>query len=179
MAAANGSSSSWRGREGEGVRRWRSGCFWILGIQHPLWKWSRKHQQSKPKARVRITPCVCVCVCVCVLVDQSCLILCDPMDCSPPGSSVHGILQARILEWVAIPFSRGSFQPRDWTCVFCIGRRILCCLSHHGSPELFLSIPKLWVWGALCMHKNTYRSALTWWLCFTICWIRHYIATES
>ena len=41
---------------------------------------------------------VCVCVCVCVLVTQSCLTLCDPVDCSPPGSSVHGILQARILE---------------------------------------------------------------------------------
>ena len=50
---------------------------------------------------------VCVCVCVCVLVAQSCLTLCDPMDYSPPGSSVHGILQARILEWIAIPFSRG------------------------------------------------------------------------
>ena len=45
----------------------------------------------------------------CVLVAQSCLILCDPMDYSPPGSSVHGILQAGILEWVAILFSRGSF----------------------------------------------------------------------
>ena len=43
----------------------------------------------------------------CVLVTQSCLTLCDPMDCSLPGSSVHGILQARILEWVAILFSRG------------------------------------------------------------------------
>ena len=42
-------------------------------------------------------------------VTQSCLTLCDPMDCSPPGSAVHGILQARILEWVAISFSRGSF----------------------------------------------------------------------
>ena len=52
--------------------------------------------------------CVCVCVCVCL-----CPTLCKPMDCSPPGSSVHGILQARILEWVAIPFSRGSSQPRD------------------------------------------------------------------
>jgi len=41
--------------------------------------------------------------------------LCDPMDKSPPGSSVLGILQARILEWVAMPFSRGSFQPRDQT----------------------------------------------------------------
>ncbi|XP_059733212.1 zinc finger protein 677 isoform X2 [Bos taurus] len=48
-----------------------------------------------------------------VLVAQSCLILCDPMDHSPPGSSVHGIFQARILEWIAIPFSRRSSQPRD------------------------------------------------------------------
>ena len=47
---------------------------------------------------------VCVCVCVCMRVcDQSCLTLCGPMDCSLPGSSVHGIFQARILEWVAIP----------------------------------------------------------------------------
>ena len=44
--------------------------------------------------------------------------LCDPMDCSPPGSSVHGILQERILEWVAIPFSRGSSRPRDRTPVY-------------------------------------------------------------
>ena len=50
-------------------------------------------------------------VCVCVLVAQSCLTLCDPVDCSPPGSSVHGILPARILEWVAIPFSRGFSNP--------------------------------------------------------------------
>ena len=46
-----------------------------------------------------------------MLIAQLCLILCDPMDWSPPGSSVHGILQARILEWVAIPFSRGSPNP--------------------------------------------------------------------
>ena len=52
-----------------------------------------------------------------VLVAQSCPTLCDPLDCSPPGSSVHGILQARILEWVVISFSRGSFQPRDQTWV--------------------------------------------------------------
>ena len=55
--------------------------------------------------------CVCVCVsmclCVCVLVAQSCLTLCNHMDCSLLGSSAHEILQARILEWVAIPFSRG------------------------------------------------------------------------
>ena len=51
----------------------------------------------------------------CGLVAQSCVTLCDPTDCSPPGSSVHGISQARILEWVAISSSRGSSQPRDWT----------------------------------------------------------------
>ena len=48
-----------------------------------------------------------------VLVAQSCPTLCDPMDCSPPGSSFHGSLQERILEWVAIPFYRGSSQTRD------------------------------------------------------------------
>ena len=46
---------------------------------------------------------------------SSCPALCDPMDRSPPDSSVHGILQARILEWIPIPFSRGSYQPRDGT----------------------------------------------------------------
>ena len=51
-----------------------------------------------------------------VLVTQSCPTLCDPMDCSPPGSSVHGILQAKMLEWVTIP-SRGSSLPSDWTQV--------------------------------------------------------------
>ena len=59
---------------------------------------------------------------------QSCPILCSIMDCSLPGSSVHGILQARTLEWVAISFSRGSSWPRDLTrisCVSCIGRWIL------------------------------------------------------
>ena len=53
-------------------------------------------------------------------VAQSCLILCDPMDCSLPGSSVHGIFQAIVLEWVAISFSRGSSWPRDRTRVSCI-----------------------------------------------------------
>ena len=58
-----------------------------------------------------------------VLVSQLCLTLCDPMDHSPPGSSVHGILQARILEWVAISFSGTSSQPRDRTWVSCIASR--------------------------------------------------------
>ena len=56
-------------------------------------------------------------------VAQLCPTLCNPMDCGPPGSSVHGIFQARILEWVAISFSRGSSQPRDQTLVFRIASR--------------------------------------------------------
>ena len=55
-----------------------------------------------------IAPYICICMYICCLVAQSCPTLCDPMDCSPPGFSVHGISQARILEWVAISFSRGS-----------------------------------------------------------------------
>ena len=61
------------------------------------------------------TLCVCVCVCVCVWL--SCVLLCNPVTRSFPGSSVHGIFQIRILEWAAIPFSRGSSQRMDWTWV--------------------------------------------------------------
>ena len=68
-------------------------------------------------------------------VAQSCPTLCKPMNCSLQGSSVHGILQARILEWVAIPFSRGSSLPRDRTCLLHF-RQILYHLSHQGSPIL-------------------------------------------
>ena len=67
-------------------------CIYILGL-YPKWK---------------------------VLVTQLCPILYDPIDCSPPGSSVHGISQARILEWVAMPFSKGSSPPVDRTQVSCI-----------------------------------------------------------
>ena len=70
---------------------------------------------------------LCQAFCWC-LVPKSCLTLCDPMDCSPPGFFVHGILQARTLEWVAISSSKGSSQPRDQShvsCIPCIGRWIL------------------------------------------------------
>ena len=69
----------------------------------------------------------------CCLLAQSCPTLCDPMDCSPPVSCVLGILQARILEWVAMPFSRRSSQPRNQTrvsSVSCVGRQVL----YHWSP---------------------------------------------
>ena len=58
-----------------------------------------------------------------VLLAQSCLTLCDTIDYNPPGSSVHGILQARILEWVTISFSRGSSPPRDQTWISCFAGR--------------------------------------------------------
>ena len=63
-------------------------------------------------------------------VSQPCPTLCDPVDCCPPSSSVHGILQARILEWVAISFSKGSSRPRDQTQVSNIaGRRFNLCTT--------------------------------------------------
>ena len=72
---------------------------WVWWVQQ--WNWKKKKSE----------------------VTQSCPTLCDPVDYSPPGSCVHGILQARILEWVAISLSRWSFQPRDRTQVSCIAGR--------------------------------------------------------
>ena len=71
------------------------------------------------------------CMCTCAKSLQSGPTLCDPTDYSPPGSSAHGILQARILEWVAIFSSRGSFWPTDQTCISCIIRRVL----HHWATK--------------------------------------------
>ena len=61
----------------------------------------------------------------CCFVAKSCLSFCDPMDCSQPGSSVHGLSQARILELAAFSFSRGSSRPKNQTCVSCLGRWII------------------------------------------------------
>ena len=75
-------------------------------------------------------------VCMCGNLLQLCLTLWDPVDCWPPDSSVHGILQARILEWVYKLSSRGSSWLRYWTpvsCVSCIGRRVLYHYCHLGS----------------------------------------------
>ena len=73
---------------------------------------------------------------------QSGLTLCERMDCGPPVSTVLGIFLARILEWVAISSSRGSSQPRDWTCISCISRRILYRWT---------------IWEAgLCVHNSNF-----------------------
>ena len=79
--------------------------------------------------------------------------LCDPMDCSPPGSSVHGILQARILEWLAMPSFRGSSRPGDGTHVSCIsyiGRQVLYHQRHLGSPSIFISVSTSQNWLQFC-----------------------------
>ena len=91
-------------------------------------------------------------VCMHASLLQSCLTLYDPMDCSPPGSSVHGILHARILEWVAILFSRGSSRPRDWTWVFCIAGRFFTIWTTREAQggEISCSITSV-VWkGYIC-----------------------------
>ena len=76
-----------------------------------------------------------------MLVAQACLTLCGPKDCSPPGSSVHGILQARILEWVAMPSSRESSQPRDQTRVSCMAGGFFNVSVTRGNLKVVL------VWG--------------------------------
>ena len=94
---------------------------------------------------------------------QSCPTLCDLMDCSLPGSSVHGILQARILERVAIPFSRGSSQPRDWTHVLlwllhC--RQILHCWATGEAKK------KSWskfIRNCVCLRIRTEDAPSAFW----------------
>ena len=116
--------------------------------------------------------CVCVCVCMCVLA-KACLTLCDPMDCGPSGSSVHGVFLARIVKWVAISYSRGSSQPRDQThvsCISCTADEFLL-LSYWGRPILtvlhnttlknilcsaYSSISPPSSWSYCCLHSSAF-----------------------
>ena len=89
--------------------------------------------------------------CMFVLVAQSCPTLCSPMDYSPPGSSVHGIVQARILQWVAISFSRGASRPRDQTQVSCIVGRIF----HWNPNQMSTSFFNFWKTDSKIQLGNT------------------------
>ena len=80
------------------------------------------------------TLCVCVCVCVRALCRSVVSDSLQPLDCSPPGSYTHGIFQARILEWIAISYSRGSSWPRDRTHIFCISRHFTT-VKNLGTPK--------------------------------------------
>ena len=83
----------------------------------------------------------CMYPCMCAKLLQSRLTLCNPVECSSPGSSVYGILLARTLEWVAMPSSGRSSWPRDWTCISfgcCMGRWVLYHCCHLGSPYVYV-----------------------------------------
>ena len=109
-------------------------------------------KRYKPEQRTVTIGNVCSCSAT-----QSCLTLCDPMDCSPPGSSVHGILQARLLKLVAISYSRGSSRPRDGTCfsyVSCIGRQVLYHQHHLGNPLAILEFYFFFLSKVKYLHKE-------------------------
>ena len=120
--------------------------------------WKKKHSQREGSEDL----CMCVCS-----VAKSCPTLCDPMDCSPPGSSVHGIFQARILEWVAMPSSRGFSPPRDQTSISCIAGGFFTTES-PGSEVKAWGLPKakkgLWAEKKLELASGTRGSKLQVWL---------------
>ena len=103
---------------------------WHISLVAP--RRGRSYSSTRDQTR---GPCIAE-----VLATQSYLTLCNPMDCSPPGSSIYGILQARILEWVAIPFSRESPQPRDRTWVSHIAGRFLITGPRGKSPGVTFKV---------------------------------------
>ena len=98
-----------------------------------------------------------------VLVAQSCLTLCDPMDCSPPGSSVHGILQARTLEWVAISSARGSSNPETEPMFQAapVPRAEALSLSRWGSPWPTIP-PGIWTTSQCCLNSMMVTETREW-----------------
>ena len=114
---------------------------------------------------------------------QSCPTLCDPMDCSPPGSSVHRILQARVLEWVAISFSRGSSRPRDRTQVSRIRGRCFNLWATREEEMVIKGIVGIWevvrckvvfasVEDIYCQVVENDVSLRTFWTSLVVQWLR-------
>ena len=122
---------------------WVASIFWLWKIMLLwTWLWTYLFETLMPSHTVILNIYMSMCVYVC-LVTQSRLTLHDPMDCSPPDSSVHGILQPRILEWVAISFTRGSSWPRDWTwvsCISCTGRQILTTVPPGKPMRMYIYV---------------------------------------
>ena len=100
---------------------------------------------------------------------QSCLTLCDPMVCSQSGSPILGIFQAGILEWVAMPFSRGSFPPKDQTCISVspsLAGKFFTTVP-RGKPSVHFGYEKL----TLCLSTSLYLhlTVLPLWVCVCVC----------
>ena len=122
-------------------------------------RWTQLNTNARGMKRIhKYRPMFSTSVCVHANSLQSCTTLCSTMDCFPPGSSVHGILQARILEWVAISSSRASFQPKNRTCTFYVsynGRWVLYHYSHLGSPSTSaLKFISSCVYRLICLVNN-------------------------
>ena len=96
-----------------------------------------------------------------VKIAQSCLTFCSSMDCSPPGSSVLGILQARILKWVSVPFSRGSSWPRDQTQVSCIAGRFFTIWATREALYMYVYV-YMYIYAYAYKHTHTYNGFITW-----------------
>ena len=144
------------------------GHFKVVYIKGPFSTHARTRVSIRPsRARINMESAKGA-TCLKVLVTQLCLTLCDSMDCSSSGSSVRGILQARILEWVAVPFSRGFFRPRDWTWVSHIAGRFFTFWTtrirvgqrmHRRWVVSSASslLPSPWLLNAVCDRQG-------WWL---------------
>ena len=141
--------------EWEGVqqRQTEGGVFFLIGLNMRFFKspsqTSHKRNSSttsfkKKKGKCLFSPEILQ-RSEWVKVAESSLVLCDPMDCNLPGSSVHGILQASVLEWVAIFFSRRSSWPRDQTQVSCIAGRFFIIWATREAEECWWTIPFMWL----------------------------------
>ena len=147
--------------------------YWLLLLSHPqdnqrlsdntFLKGIASHMSvcTQITCKFLFTRSLCVCMCVCMHVHTciqllSCVRLCDSMDCSPPGSCVHRIPQARILEWVTISSSRGSSWPRDQTFVFCnscTGSGFFTTLPSGKRTSLYIyQVPQCWQYSWSWVH---------------------------
>ena len=109
-----------------------------------------------------------LCCCCCCLIAKLCWSPCDPIDCSPPGSSVHGISQARILGWVDISFSRGFFQPGDQTHISCIADGFFTAEPPGNPSYVILAFKCCEIYWATqsCWQQEQRKHPLHWFTWF-------------
>ena len=131
----------------------------LTAARESLWAATKTQCSQKERNKRNLLPLKGNCEAQgCCSVAKSCPILCIPMNCSLVGSSVHGIFQGRILEWVAISFSRGSSQPRDQTCISCTGRWVLYHWALGSWRILFIQMLSCKMSPTGMMRKWIYNS---------------------